>query len=593
MAELLPIMLERAGLLVIVAFLLSRLKAFRRIVDHDLGIKEKIILALIFGCFGIVSNYTGVEIHHGVLSQTWGHDNLSDQSAIANTRVMGVGIGGLLGGPIVGIGAGLIAGLHRFTLGGFTALSCSLSTVLAGAATGFLGRTFDIRKKYACLKAVVIGALMEIVQMGIILLMAKPFSDALVLVKVIAVPMITINGFGTLLFMLIIQTILTEEERTRRAQTHNALYIAQQTLPFFRRGLNVESCQEVAKIMLKNTSADAISITDRERVLAHVGAASDHHIPLKNMSTQLTRRVLAKGKVLTAMTREDIRCSHPGCPLQSAIVLPLIANQRIVGTLKLYFTKPRRVNLVEKELAEGLSKLFSMQLALAEAELERKLLKDAEIKALQAQVHPHFLFNAINTISCLIRTDAAAARKLLIQLGVFFRRNLQGARQRLIPLEKELEHVEAYLALEQARFPGRYIIEYDIYPEMKKMLIPPFTLQPLVENAIHHAFAGLSKGEKGKVLIRAQRKDGFLEIATEDDGSGIPEKLLDSLGARAVASAEGTGTALWNIRNRMDAIYGRAASMSIKNLPDKGTRISIVLPAERERGEEDVQSVYR
>lgn len=588
MAELLPIMLERAGLLVIVAFLLSRLKAFRRIIDHELGMKEKIILALIFGCFGIVSNYTGVEIHNGMLSQAWGHDNLSDQSAIANTRVMGVGIGGLLGGPIVGIGAGLIAGLHRFTLGGFTALSCSLSTVLAGAVTGILGRTFDIREKQACLKAVVIGALMETGQMGIILLLAKPFSDALALVKIIAVPMITINGFGTLLFMLIIQTILIEEERTRRAQTHHALYIAQQTLPFFRRGLNVESCREVAKIMLKNTSADAISITDRERVLAHVGAAADHHIPLKSMSTQLTRRVLAKGKVLTAMTREEIQCSHPSCPLQSAIVLPLIANQRIVGTLKLYFTKPRRVNLVEKELAEGLSKLFSMQLALAEAEMERKLLKDAEIKALQAQIHPHFLFNAINTISCLIRTDAKAARKLLIKLGIFFRSNLQGARQRLIPLEKELEHVEAYMALEQARFPERYIIDYDIQPGVKKMLIPPFTLQPLVENTIHHAFAALDKHKKGRVRIRASRRDDFLEIVAEDNGSGIPEQLLGLLGTQTVASDEGTGTALWNIRNRIDAIYGRAASLSIENLPESGAKISIRLPAERERGEKDV-----
>ena len=126
------------------------------------------------------------------------------------------------------------------------------------------------------------------------------------------------------------------------------------------------------------------------------------------------------------------------------------------GTLKMYYTEPDKLDKVQQELAEGLANLFSTQLELAEAERQTKLLKDAEIKALQAQIHPHFLFNSINTISALCRTDADKARKLLLELSSFFRGNLQGARQMLIPLEKELENVKAYLSLEQTRFPNKY-----------------------------------------------------------------------------------------------------------------------------------------
>ncbi len=99
--------------------------------------------------------------------------------------------------------------------------------------------------------------------------------------------------------------------------------------------------------------------------------------------------------------------------------------------------------------------------------MQSKLLQDAEIKALQAQINPHFLFNAINTVSALCRTDVEKARKLLLQLSVYFRCNLQGARQLLIPLEQELNHVHAYLSLEQARFPNKYEVKMYMEDELK------------------------------------------------------------------------------------------------------------------------------
>lgn len=575
MIELLPLMLERVGILIIVAFLLSRMKSFREVIHNEHGIRAKMLMIVIFGAFAILSNYTGVKIGNGTIaSQEW-LSSMDSESAIANTRIMGVTMGGLLGGPIVGIGVGLIAGLHRLSLGGFTAVACALSTILAGIVTGYLSKRFNIQRGNSLWKAVILGGLMECGQMAIILLIAKPFDEALHLVELIAFPMIAINGFGTFLFLLIIQDIFKEHERTRALQTHKALYIANQTLPFFRQGLNVESCQKAAEIILKWTNADAISITDQTQVLAHVGAASDHHIPSGGMATELTKKVLDKGQITIAKSAEEIRCLDPKCPLKAAIVLPLKVHEKTVGTLKLYFTDSSKLNRVEQEIAEGLGRLFSGQLEMAELEMQRRLLKDAEIKALQAQVHPHFLFNAINTISSLIRTDADKARSLLIKLSTFFRSNLQGARQMLIPLEKELEHVDAYLAIEQTRFPNRYHVEVEIDPALEKVHIPPFTLQPLVENAIRYAFP---KVKKGTVRVRAFQDKDYMILVTEDDGKGIPEDLLGTLGNQTVDSASGTGTALWNIKKRIEEIYGHSASFTIESKIGDGTRVSIKLP---------------
>ena len=129
--------------------------------------------------------------------------------------------------------------------------------------------------------------------------------------------------------------------------------------------------------------------------------------------------------------------------------------------------------------------------------MQSKLLKDAEIKSLQAQVNPHSSFNSINTISALVRIDSEKARKLLLQLSQFFRSNLQGARNNTITLE-ELQQVEAYLALEQARFPDRFTIQYHIDSSCA-VLIPPFVIQILVENAIKHAF-------------KHRRKDNIIDV---------------------------------------------------------------------------------
>ncbi|MFP7477021.1 LytS/YhcK type 5TM receptor domain-containing protein [Terribacillus saccharophilus] len=140
MLSLVPLKIERVGIILITVFLFSQSKAFRRLILHNQSMKEKLLLLLIFGFLGVLSNYTGVEIHgDSRMANTWLLDIETD-SVIANTRILGVTIGGLLGGPFVGLGVGLIAGVHRLFLGGFTAEACAISTVLAGLAADYFGR---------------------------------------------------------------------------------------------------------------------------------------------------------------------------------------------------------------------------------------------------------------------------------------------------------------------------------------------------------------------------------------------------------------------------------------------------------------------
>ncbi|WPP41253.1 sensor histidine kinase [Paenibacillus hunanensis] len=592
MIHLLPLMLERVGILIILAFVLSQFPIFRHIIYNRRGRFGSLLLIAVFGLFGVISNYTGIEIHLSeVVSQSW-LNQVDADNAIANTRIMGVSIGGLLGGPLVGLGVGLVAGLHRYPLGGFTALECAISSVLAGVVAGLLGNWYRRRGVIPPWFAALVGMAMQVVEMLLILLFSKPYEDAVMLVQTIGLPMIVLNGFGTLLFMLIIRSILKEQERQSATQTHLAFHIADRTLPFFRQGLNPDSCREAAHILLRLTEADAISITNRTHILAHVGAAADHHVAGQEVSTGLTRTVLEQGKLMLARLPKDIRCSHRNCPLEAAVVLPLLVHGEAVGTLKLYFCQANHLSKVEEELAEGLGKLFSAQLELAEAEQQSALLKTARIKALQAQVHPHFLFNAINTISVLCRTDSERARRLLLELGTFFRSNLQGAQQLLIPLYKELEYVEAYLQLEQARFPDKYTVELDIEPGLEQVQVPPFIIQPLVENAIRHGFRRLQT--RGTIRVSISSHTGELEVIVADNGAGIPADRLALLGHEANLASEGSGTALCNIRERLEGIYRHSASFMIQSAEGEGTAIHIRLPLQYQEGSKvHADSVYR
>lgn len=566
---------ERVGMVVLLAFLLVNVKSFRRLLFHQ-TISAKVQLFVIFSLFTILANLTGIEIdRQNHVQSTIILTKLSPTSSVANARVLAVSSAGITGGPWVGAAVGLVAGLHRVLQGSVNSSFYIASSVLIGILSGLAYRGEDRDFSRPALltpwQGFAVGIVMEVIQMIFILL----FSDAgWSLVRFIAGPMVIVNSLGTYVFLSVISTYIKQEQETRAVQTQAVLDLADKTLPYFRTGLNFESAQEVARIIKRYTNFDAISLTTRNEILAHVGAGSDHHVPTKKMVTHLSEKAIKTGEVQIAHSEEQIGCSNPNCPLQAAVVVPLRVNDKVVGTLKMYYVKSWELTPVEIQLASGLEKIFSSQIALGQAENQAKLVREAEIKALQAQVNPHFFFNAINTIVAMIRKDSDKARELLIQLSLYFRSNLLGVRETQITLQQELDQVNAYLTLELSRFPDRYEIHQEISVN-EQVLLPPFMLQILLENALKHAFNGRMKGNE--VWLSVSQVGKRIKVQVEDNGTGIKPEVLAKLGKEEVSSESGSGTALQNLNQRLIEIYDERSQLNFTS-SGAGTTVTAYLP---------------
>lgn len=570
------LMLERGGLIIILAYILMNIPYFKNLLGNRRKASTMVQLIVVFGLFALISNFTGVEIGQNQIKMDQPFTDLSSHSSLANTRVLTIGVSGLIGGPIIGVGVGLISGIIRYFQGGIDAYVYVISSILVGLFSGVYGLK-SIRKNAfpKVREGLIIGAAMEVVQMMCILLLSSYFQEAVDLVKFIGLPMILTNSIGTGIFLSIIDSTLRQEEQTRAVQTHDVFQLANETMPYFRSGMNEESCTQAAKIIQKLIKVSAVSITNKDSILAHVGAASDHHVPSKKIVTNLSKEVLRTGEIKEVHSHQEIGCNHPDCPLEAAIVIPLKSQGKTVGTLKMYFTDASKLTFVERQLAEGLATIFSSQIELGEMELQSQLLQDAEIKSLQAQVNPHFFFNTINTISALVRIDSEKAREMLLQLSTFFRSNLQGARTNVIPLEKELLQVEAYTKLEQARFPDRYKIEMNIENGLNDILLPPFMIQILVENAFKHAFR--NRKMNNLVQVTVNKIDHDILVSVQDNGYGIEKDRLGKLGKESVSSEQGTGSALENLNKRLISLFGDRAKLNFES-SEKGTIIICKIP---------------
>lgn len=567
-------MTERVGFVIICAFLLVNIPAFRRCLFAQ-SVTAKLQLIVIFSLFAIMANITGIEIdpsnelHNKVLLMAVSHDY-----SVVNARILAVTTAGIIGGPWVGGSVGLIAGLHRAFQAGFASEAWFYipSSLLIGLLSGYLYKdknsSFTVMTPW---RSFVVGLSMESIQMIFVFLFSP---TGWTLVRYIAIPMILISSLGTSAFISIITMYLRQEEETRATQTHSVLKLTNQTLPYFRNGLNFKSAEQVVRIIKKYTNFDAISITDRNTILAHIGAGSDHHISGKTMVTTLSETVIHSGQVKVARNAEEIGCSYPNCPLQAAIVVPLRVSDTVAGTLKMYYTDSWKLTPVEIQLATGLGEIFANQIALGHAEMQAKLVRDAEIKSLQAQVNPHFFFNAINTISAMMRRDSEKARQLLLQLSTYFRANLIGARETQITLAQERQHVNAYLSLEMTRFPNKYHVELNTSVS-DDVLLPPFTIQVLVENALKHAFGKWKTGNN--VVVNVYSQDDRLIITVRDNGCGISPELIKKLGHQAVPSAHGSGTALHNLNQRLVGLYDEQSHLQF-NSGKQGTTVTISIP---------------
>lgn len=555
-------LLERLGILAVLFFLMMRFELFRRLLTGRATGREKLFHAVYFGVAGIFATYYGFPVH----------------GAIANLRNVPVVIGGILGGPLVGLSAGIIAGIHRYfyDIGGVTSLSCGIATPLAGVVAGLLYRRLH-RKTFDSLTAFFIGIVAESIKMGLILLLARPQDAGMIVVHTIGLPSIVANAFGIAVIVELIASVAREQERAMAQQAQTTLNIAFRTLPYLRHGLNRDSAVEATRIIRELTGLDAVSLSSESEILAHEGMDGEHHTPGGRALPLAAQRAFEAGSVVIAMTKSDIGYTDQGGMLGSAIVVPLKKWDKTVGVMELYRLKEYGISRLDVELANGLAHLFSNQLELGEVELQRKLVAEAEIKALQAQINPHFLFNAISTIISYTRTDPQTASCLLVKLAEFFRKNISPTADK-VPLSVELEHCEAYIAIEKARFEERLSIVYEIDNEALSYNVPSLILQPLVENGVRHGI--LPKEGGGVIHIGAKKNNNDLIIYIKDNGVGMSQDRIRSLLSEASLphTGNGLGLALRNVNSRLATLYGKDKGLRIESEPGAGTTVHFCVP---------------
>ncbi|WP_318459697.1 sensor histidine kinase [Photobacterium leiognathi] len=552
--ELVLSLLQQLCVYLVLAYMLSKTPIFLPLLSMSSRLSHKVICYLLFSSFCILGTYFGLHI----------------DDAIANTRAIGAVMGGLFGGPVVGVAVGLTGGIHRYTLGGFTDLACTISTTAEGLIGGLLHVYLLKRNKGALLfnPCMVFGVtfVAEVVQMLILITVAKPFEQAYELVSTIAVPMIIANSVGAALFMSILQDRKTIFEKYSATFSRRALTIADRSVGILSTGFNSDNANKIARIIYEETNVGAVAITDQEKILAFVGIGDDHHQPNTPISSQSTLDSMTKNDIIYLDGREHpYQCSLAShCKLGSALIIPLRAGNKVVGTIKLYEPKRKLFSTVNMSMAEGIAQLLSSQILYGDYLQQQTLLSQAEIKLLHAQVNPHFLFNALNTISAITRRDPDKARELIQNLSQFFRSNLK-QNINTVTLREELAHVNAYLTIEKTRFTDRLTVNIDIEDKLLDTKLPSFTLQPLVENAIKHGISEVLEG-------------GTVEIYSKPHPQGDEIIVEDNAGNYQPPADNHVGLGMEIVDKRLSNQFGRDSALKIACEQHQFTRISFIIP---------------
>lgn len=391
-------MLERMAMITMFTYIVLRTNIMKYLVKDKYNRRDKIIIVITFSILAILGTYFGIYI---------------TDNSLANSRPIGAIVAGYLGGPGIGIIVGAISGLHRYSLGGFTAFACALSTIAEGAIGGIFRITFK-KQSLSPVIAGIAAVAAEITQMIIILILSNDLNAAIELEKTIALSMIIINPIGVFLIVSAIES--------------------------------------------------------------------------------------------------------------------------------------------SKRLVDGEVKLVKLK-------EENKI---AELKALKAQIEPHFLFNSLNVISAYCRTDGEKAKDLILNLSNYFRSTLE-IEGDFSTLEKELILIKAYIAIEQARFSDRLLVKFSIDENLINIKFPILLLQPIVENAIKHGILKKIDGGVVSIFIKDNQDKIYVEISDNGVGFENTDKSIS------------TGIGLKNVNNRLKLLYGDKYNLNIES-SSCGSSVSFYIP---------------
>jgi two-component system LytT family sensor kinase len=344
----------------------------------------------------------------------------------------------------------------------------------------------------------------------------------------------------------------------------SALHAATATLPHLRRGLSARSAQQAVPYIRALTGAAAIALADTRAVLAIDGEGREQVRP-----GDLLSRLLARTPDQRMHIEPRLISSDPTCPLRSAVLAPLVVQDKRMGTLIAFYRHEGRPSQSELRVVQEAAALVSAQVELSIVAEQERRLAHAELRALRAQISPHFIYNALAAVAGQIHDQPEQARELLTDFAEFTRYLFRDGRS-YVTLGEEIEHVERYLRLEQARF-HRLTVTIEIPAEVRGVVVPSMSIQPLVENAVRHGVE--RRAGSGRVEIVGRLLGPDVELRVSDDGSGIePDRV------QAVLAGAGGGIGVSNVDSRLRATFGERYALRIESSPGRGTTAIMTVP---------------
>ncbi|MFE7130060.1 sensor histidine kinase [Streptomyces sp. NPDC057638] len=345
--------------------------------------------------------------------------------------------------------------------------------------------------------------------------------------------------------------------------TFHTLHTASLAAPPLRAGLTEDTARKASRRLRSLLGTEALCLTDRVSVLAWDGPGLDHH----------EHRVMVKVAEMLDSGRSqsvETECEVLECPLRWAVIAPLTGEEGVLGALVAYGS---RESAVLVRAATEVARWVSVQLELAELDRSRTRLIEAEIRALRAQISPHFIFNSLAAIASFVRTDPERARELLLEFADFTRYSFRRHGE-FTTLADELRSIEQYLALAGARFGDRLLVTLQIAPEVLPVALPFLCLQPLVENAVKHGLE--DSPDECRVIIAARDAGAEAMVTIEDDGVGMDPGVLRRLLAGEHGGSAGIG--LSNVDDRLRQVYGDEYGLVIETGVGAGMKITVRIP---------------
>lgn len=381
-------------------------------------------------------------------------------------------------------------------------------------------------------------------------------------------------GGGVLLGIAVAAVILVAARvhRGRRAPSapeaigmQSALHAATSTLPHLRRGLHSRTAAKAVPHLRALTGATAIALADTRAVLAIDGEGREQVRPGDLLSRLLERTEDDRMHIVPRLVSSD-----PTCPLRSAVLTPLTVQGKRAGTLIAFYRSTGRPRADELRVVQEAASLVSAQVELSILRDHEERLAQAELRALRAQISPHFIYNALAAVAGDIHSRPEEARELLIDFAEFTRYLFRDGRS-YVTLAEELDHVQRYLRLEQARFRDSLHVTIELAPGTGDTVVPSMSVQPLVENAVRHGVE--QRAGTGTIVIESCARGDDVELRVRDDGAGIDPGRVP-----AVLTGAGGGIGLANVDARLRATFGERYALRIDSQLGQGTTAVMTVP---------------